>query len=157
MMRRNLSSAQLNYKLKTGISQLSKRVLIMPDSHLCGLAWVFVIISQKMYAYKDGLVIYYNNLKNKCTLFSQFCFPACVIPSLYESPTSTVVVKVCLIPNLKTILSSVFIFQEPMSISFELHHLLIPITFVKGKESRPHIICQECLCCALASQLFLLQ
>lgn len=157
MMRRNLSSAQLNYKLKIGISQLSKRVLIMPDFHLCGLDLIFVIIFLKMYVYKDGLAIYYSNFKNKSTLFPQFCFPACVIPSLYESPTLTVVVKVCLIRNLKTILSSVFIFQEPMKISFELHHLLIPITFVKGKESRPHIICQECLCRALASQLFLLQ
>lgn len=107
--------------------------------------------------HEDGLAIYYRNLKNKSTLFSQFCFSACVIPTLYESSTLTVVVKVHLIQNLKTILSSIFIFQEPMKISFELHHRLIPIPFVEGKGSRPRIICQECLCCALASQLFLLK
>lgn len=110
-----------------------------------------------MHVYEDGLAIYNSNLKNKSTLFSQFCFPACIVPSLYESSTLTVVVKAHLIQNLKTILSSIFIFQEPMKISFELHCRLIPIPFVRGKESRPHIICQECLCCTLASQLFLLK
>lgn len=95
--------------------------------------------------------MYYSNFKNKSSLFSQFCFRAAVIACIYESSTLTMVVKALLIQNLKTILSFIFIFQEPMKNSCELRHHIISIMFVKEKESRPRIICQELHCCALAS------